>query len=86
MVVAPINILIIVRQSIQIATFVINADILRAFAELRHEAQPSSRIDLNEGAHCLKPAGAVGTPEVVNIVQDLGQHLVMLLLKRLRTQ
>jgi len=39
------------------------------FAELRHEAQPSSRIDLNEGAHCLKPAGAVGTPEVVNIVQ-----------------
>jgi len=64
--------------------FAINADILRVFAELRHEAQPSSRIGLNEGAHCLKPAGAVGTPVVVNIVQDL--NLVMLLLKLLRTQ
>ena len=56
------------------------------FAELRHEAQASSRIDLNEGAHCLKPAGAVGTPEVVNIVQELDPNLVMLLLKLLCTQ
>jgi len=44
------------------------------------------RIGLNEGAHCLKPAEAVGIPVVVNIVQDLGPNLVMLLLKLLRTQ
>ena len=86
MVVVLINILIIVRPSIQTAMFAINADILRVFADLRHEAQPSSRIGLNEGAHCLKPAGAVGIPEVVNVVQDLGPNLVMLLLKPLRTQ
>ena len=61
-------------------------DTLRVFAELRHEAQPGSRIDLNEGAHCLEPAGAVGISEVVNIVQYLGPNLVMLLLKLLRTQ
>jgi len=66
--------------------FAMNADILRVFAELRLEAQPSSRIGLNEGAHCLKPAEAVGIPVVVNIVQDLGPNLVMLLLKLLRTQ
>ena len=54
-------------------------------AAARSAAQFTDRPEaLNEGLHCLKPAGAVDTPLVVNIVQDL--NLVMLLLKLLRIQ
>jgi len=45
-VVILINIPIIVQLSIQTAMFAINADILRVFAEPRHEAPRSSLIGL----------------------------------------